>query len=159
AAATQAAAAQAAADAQASGDQTGTQTTNENQEPPDVGDQPDSSASTTTPDDTEASSGGSNVPAIASLIAGGVGVAMAVSFGVMALKERSGWGSDCGIVTQCETYALVSDIGTGLAIVGLGLGLVFLLTAHDEEDPSQARVYVAPFAGRNTAGLAAQGTF
>ncbi|NOY89786.1 MAG: hypothetical protein GXP55_01160, partial [Deltaproteobacteria bacterium] len=175
AAAEQAAAAQAAADAQAAaarGDQTDTQTTNENQEPPDVGDQPDSSASTTTPNDTEASSGGSNVPAIASLIAGGVGVAMAVSFGVMALNENSRVsGLECADTATCDSapganptkmdsYALLSDIGTGLAIVGVGLGLVFLLTAdHSERDPSQARLDIMPFASPTAAGLAAQGSF
>jgi len=112
------------------------------------------------------------VPAIASFIGGGVGLAMAVSFGVMALGERNRVSTlDCAETMSCDdvpganptkmdTYALLSDVGTGLAVVGVGLGLVFLLTAtDDEEDPGQARLRVAPFAGPDTAGLAAQGSF
>ena len=135
----------------------------------------------TTSDDTSAGSdidrpqaheGGANVPAIASFIGGGVGLAMAVSFGVMALGERNRVSTlDCAETMSCDdvpganptkmdTYALLSDVGTGLAVVGVGLGLVFLLTAtDDEEDPGQARLRVAPFAGPDTAGLAAQGSF
>ena len=135
----------------------------------------------TTSDDTsdgsdidrpQAHEGGANVPAIASFIGGGVGLAMAVSFGVMALGERNRVSTlDCAETMSCDdvpganptkmdTYALLSDVGTGLAVVGVGLGLVFLLTAtDDEEDPGQARLRVAPFAGPDTAGLAAQGSF
>ena len=135
----------------------------------------------TTSDDTSdgsdidrppAHEGGANVPAIASFIGGGVGLAMAVSFGVMALGERNRVSTlDCAETMSCDdvpganptkmdTYALLSDVGTGLAVVGVGLGLVFLLTAtDDEEDPGQARLRVAPFAGPDTAGLAAQGSF
>ena len=141
----------------------------------------DTTSDTTTSDDTSAGSdidrpqaheGGANVPAIASFIGGGVGLAMAVSFGVMALGERNRVSTlDCAETMSCDdvpganptkmdTYALLSDVGTGLAVVGVGLGLVFLLTAtDDEEDPGQARLRVAPFAGPDTAGLAAQGSF
>jgi len=174
AAAERAAAEQAAADAQtaaANGSDTSVtsnaQTTNENQEPPDASDEPDSSG---IPNDAGASSGGSNVPAIASFIAGGVGVAMAVSFGVMALSEDSRV-NDLGCAPNCDTtpgadpgkmdtYALMSDIGTGIAVIGVGLGLVFLLTADDEEtDPNRAQVRFAPFASPSAAGVAAHGRF
>ena len=141
----------------------------------------DTTSDDTTSDDTsdgsdidrpQAHEGGANVPAIASFIGGGVGLAMAVSFGVMALGERNRVSTlDCAETMSCDdvpganptkmdTYALLSDVGTGLAVVGVGLGLVFLLTAtDDEEDPGQARLRVAPFAGPDTAGLAAQGSF
>jgi len=141
----------------------------------------DTTSDDTTSDDTSdgsdidrppAHEGGANVPAIASFIGGGVGLAMAVSFGVMALGERNRVSTlDCAETMSCDdvpganptkmdTYALLSDVGTGLAVVGVGLGLVFLLTAtDDEEDPGQARLRVAPFAGPDTAGLAAQGSF
>jgi hypothetical protein len=107
------------------------------------------------------------VPAIVSFVGGGVGLAMAVTFGVMALGEDSDVSSlpcaetaTCTGVGKMDTYALMSDIGTGLAVVGVGLGLVFLLTADDEEaDPNRAQLNIAPFAGPGAAGLVAQGRF
>ena len=114
------------------------------------------------------SSGGANVPAIASFIGGGVGLALAVSFGAIALSEQHDCDDRLDGADPCtksdgdtmDTFALLSDVGTGLAVVGVGLGLIFLLTADDEEDdPNQARVHVAPFASPNSAGIATQGRF
>jgi len=114
-----------------------------------------------------ASGGGANIPAIVSFSAGGVGLVMAVTFGALALAENSSVSDQpCAATRTCtnagsiDTFALLSDIGTGLAIVGVGLGVVFLLTAADDDGESnQAGVNFAPFVGPGTAGLAARGNF
>jgi len=169
AAAAQAAAERAAAE-QAAADRAAAEAASENSaETHEVqdGDAGDTDVAPPPPEVAPSAGGGANVPAIASFVGGGVGLAMAVTFGVMALSEDSDVsGRDCAETATCtgvgkmDTFALISDIGTGLAVVGVGLGLVFLLTSDDEEaDPTRARVNVAPFAAPNAAGLAAQGTF
>jgi len=117
----------------------------------------------------DGSGGGANVAAIASFAGGGVGLVMAVAFGAKALGDQSDCDSRAGGLNPCtsgdgssmDTFALLSDIGTGLAVVGVGLGLVFLLTADNDEeaDPARASVHLSPFASPNAAGLAAQGRF
>jgi hypothetical protein len=58
-----------------------------------------------------------------------------------------------------DTFALLSDVGTGLAVVGVGLGLVFLLSADSDEHPARGSLRLAPFVGPGSAGVAAQGSF
>ncbi len=112
-----------------------------------------------------------NVPAIASFIGGGVGLVVAVVFGGLAIREKNRVaGLDCATTATCDevpganpsrmdTYALLSDVGTGLAIVGVGLGVVFLLTGGDDEEATSASLRVAPYASPGAAGLAARGRF
>ena len=127
----------------------------------------DTDANLDTHSELAASSGGSHVPAIASFVGGGVGLVMAVSFGVVALSQQGDCDSRQGTPNACtssdgstmDTMALLSDVGTGLAVVGVGLGLVFLLAAKGDDHPDRARLRIAPFASPSAAGLAAQGRF
>ena len=98
---------------------------------------------------------------------GGAGlITMAVSGG-LALSEKgnledrgcpeSGDNCDSG---SLKTRSIVADIGLGLAVVGVTLGVVGLLVGGSDDDPdAEARVRVDPYAGRNSAGAIVRGSF
>ncbi len=116
--------------------------------------------------------GGANVPAIVSFAGGGVGAAMVIAFGTLALKERNAVESGCGATRTCtrsdvetmDRYALVADIGLGVAVAGAALGVVFAIVGGDDdadEGHAQARLRVEPWANfaQRSAGASIGGRF
>lgn len=96
----------------------------------------------------------------------GVGAVMMITFGALALSEQNSLEDSCGATGSCtddqvnkvDNYALVADIGLGLAIAGAAVGVVLLFVGgDDEEDEPQARV--SPWFGRRAAGASAEVTF
>ena len=90
---------------------------------------------------------------IASLVVGGVGLAVAGTFGGLALSKHNDASDECsgshctpdGVDKQntARTLATVSTVTTIVGAVGVGLGVVFLVTTpHD--DPASAKNGVAP---------------
>ncbi|MCA9574553.1 MAG: tetratricopeptide repeat protein [Polyangiales bacterium] len=127
---------------------------------PDASDEP--------PADTRAASSGVHPGAIAGYATAGVGVAMAVTFGAMALRERSDVEAGCGADRSCtrgqvqrmDRLALVADLGIAVAVAGATVGTIFLIRGRrDSSDATEARVAVSPYAGPTGAGALIQGQF
>jgi tetratricopeptide (TPR) repeat protein len=86
----------------------------------------------------------SSVPTILFLAAGASGV-VAVATGIFALRASND-SNDAGLdmryadantsASHARTFAIVSDIFTGVAIVALGIGLVLSLVDHSTADPA-----------------------
>lgn len=108
---------------------------------------------------------GPNVPMIASFAVGGVGAVLAGVFGGLALAERGSLSDQgCGVDLACDagtlrTRAIVADIGLGVAVVGVGLGVVFWLLGRRGEDQASARLRLQPTAGPNGGGAVLLGRF
>jgi hypothetical protein len=111
--------------------------------------------------------GGNLAPAWISLAVGGVGIAVGSIFGAMALGTKGTLSNKCDSNKICpsteqsdinalSTDAIVSDIGFGVGVVGLGLAAYFFLTNHGDEQTSSA-LHVTPYFAGNGAGLT--GTF
>jgi tetratricopeptide (TPR) repeat protein len=90
-------------------------------------------------------SGPNRVPAFIVLGIGGAAAIGAVTFGVMAKTKFDDAKADCkpncdnNTVDKIERFALVSDILSGVAVLGVGIGTVLLLTAgSSEEKPTGA---------------------
>ena len=127
---------------------------------PDPGQDPDPDPDTTPPP-TQASSGYISPGAIGGFVGAGVGVAMFAIFGGLTLgedgrlqDEPSTWGP--GAADGLRTFALMADIGLGLAVVGGVVGLVFLLV---DTGPSESDVAVLPWFDQSGGGIAAGGRF
>jgi hypothetical protein len=107
--------------------------------------------------------GSSNVPAIVSFVAGGVGIAVGSIFGVLALSTHSTLNNECGPTKQtCSnpsdvsalaTNAWVSNVGFGVGIVGAVVGTVFLLTNHGSQTVGSPSPRITPWIGVGSAGL------
>lgn len=108
---------------------------------------------------------GGGVPtlAVVSFVVAGVGLAAMAVFGALALGEESSVAdSECGRTATCneddvstmDTYALVSDLGLGVAVVGAALGLVFVMT---DGSGREQRVSAGAIPGGAAASL--RGTF
>ncbi len=117
------------------------------------------------------SEGGGGVPVASwiGFIVGGVGLATMGVFGALALSEESSVKSGCGATMACspdevsamDTYALVSDIGLGVGVAGVAVGVIFLLVGRGDDDSSGAvaSLRVAPWVARGSAGAAVGGIF
>ncbi len=109
---------------------------------------------------------GLNVPALAAFVVGGVGLATFGTFGALALAEDRDLAQTCGAdttrtcsddaVSSLRTKSVVADIGLGVAVVGVTLGVIFWVTGRDR---AEAEVAIAPAVGRGFAGLSAGGRF
>jgi hypothetical protein len=115
----------------------------------------------------------SYVPAALAFGAGGVGVVLGSVFGIVAKQNKSSLDSECPDKSHCpqsaqsdidslSRNATISTIGFAVGIVGIGTGVVLLLTAKgggDEQPPpaSQQGARVEPWIGAGSAGL--RGTF
>ena len=106
----------------------------------------------------------SRVPAYVSFGVGGAGLIAGTIFGVLALSAQSHLNTECNASKQCpgsaqgdvdslHTDALVSTIGFGVGVVGVGLGTYFLLSTHDEA-PKTTGLLVRPWLGPTSAGIA-----
>lgn len=98
---------------------------------------------------------------------GGAGLVTLAVSGGLALSEKgnlegrgcpeSGDRCDSG---SLKTRSIVADIGLGLTVVGVTLGVVGLIMGGSDDDPdAQARVRVDPYAGPESAGAIVRGTF
>lgn len=95
-------------------------------------------------------------------VAGAGAVLMAI-FGAMALAEDSALASGCGAVPACtpddvadaNTFALVSDIGLGVALAGAVAGTV-LLVLGATSGPSDEQAAITPWVAPDAGGVAAR---
>jgi len=111
-------------------------------------------------------SAGPPVAAYTALGVGGLGAVAAAVFGSFALANKSSLDGACGAdkkacpsssqsdIRSMHENALVSDVGLGVAVVGLGLGGVLLLVRH--QSPTAA-AHVEPWLGARSLGMT--GTF
>jgi hypothetical protein len=99
---------------------------------------------------------------------GGAGAITGGVFGAMALKKRSDLRSECvgGFcrsssakkISTYHTYGTISAAAAGVGVLGLGTGLVLLLTEpKTEQAPPTAGLRVRPLVGLGLVG--AEGTF
>lgn len=125
------------------------------------------------PPSPSASSGSGRGIAIGVLVLGGAGVAVGVTFGILALSTKSSLDRECGgTKTDCpasaqsdisalSTRATLSTVGFGVGIVGAAVGIILLATSHRAEapptPPSAAAPRVSPWIGVGPAGL--EGSF
>lgn len=102
----------------------------------------------------------------------GVGAALAVTFGALALRERGSIEDGCGAdrscsrgdVQQLEGYALAADIGLAVALAGVTVGTILLFTGRGDGDDEaaggdEAQLRFAPYASPLGAGAVLRGTF
>lgn len=113
---------------------------------------------------------GSRTPiaAYVALAVGGLGVVAGSVFGVIALGKKSSLDSACGSdKTACppafqsdidalHRNAVISNVGFGVGLVGLGVGGVLLLMSggsKSESAPEKSAVVVRPTVGFGTLGM------
>lgn len=115
-----------------------------------------------TPPPPEGASSDPNVGAIVGFSVAAVGVIMAGVFGGLTLAEDSSLGDSCSPacsaeqVSTLQTFALVTDIGFGVALAGAAVGALLLLVGSDGGS-EQAQVY--PWMNESSGGLALGGNF
>ena len=130
------------------------------------------SAATVAPSDDETlptggDDGGMGGGAVASFVIAGVGLATFGTFAALVMMEQSDLDTRCGAagsrctdddVSTLKTFALVADIGLGVAIGAGALGLVLALSSG-EDGEDEAAVSVAPWLTDNGLGAATQVRF
>jgi hypothetical protein len=118
-----------------------------------------------------ASSGSSHAAAYVAFGVGGVGLAVGAVFGILALGAKSTLDNECPTkvcpataksdIDDLSSRATISNIAFVVGAVGVGAGIVFLVTSHGSEPPKTAMarstVHVTPWIGVGAAGLG--GTF
>jgi hypothetical protein len=112
----------------------------------------------------------SRVPAYVALGVGGAGVIVTAVAGAIALHDKSALDSACKpLLTDCpgssqsdidglHTSSIVSDVGLGVAIAGLGVGGALLLFRHGSSDATPAPdratgVQLDPWVGLGALGI------
>lgn len=110
-----------------------------------------------------------NVGAIAGFSVAAVGLVTAAIFGGLTVAEDSRLaGTACGMNATCTSddlgtlraYAVVTDVGLGVALAGAAVGLVFLIIGPGgSEDGERAALEVLPHAGPDGAGVSIGGSF
>lgn len=128
------------------------------------------STTTEPPERTPGGAGGMDGGLLAGTIAGygvaGVGLVLMGVFGGMALSEDSALREGCGATASCtpaqvadaDTFALVSDIGLGLAIAGAAAGTILLVLGLTSSSSSE-RALVAPWLTPEGGGVATRVSF
>jgi hypothetical protein len=107
---------------------------------------------------------GANTPAYVSFVLAGAGITAGSIFGVMALSDKSVLDSSCPNRVCPASFqrdldalnrdALLSTVGFGVGLFGLGAATYFLLRGTGEgRDVKAASGYVLPFVGPGSAGL------
>ena len=120
-----------------------------------------------TADTTPSPEAGVPVIAIASFIAAGAGLLTLAVFGPLALSEYNAVEDRCGARVACldgdldttHTFALVADVGLGVALVGSVMGVLSLLLSGGDAERAAAtsRVEVTPVWLPGGAGLSVRG--
>lgn len=114
-------------------------------------------------DDRPASSGATTAGFVA-IGLGALGLVAGVGAGTVVALESADLSSSCGPSRVCppdkqseigsaKTWATVSTTGFIVAGVGLGTGLIILLTRHRESGGLSSRVELAPVLGPTYAGI------
>ena len=108
------------------------------------------------------------VAAYVALGVGGVGVVVTTVFGVLALGNKSSLDSACGSdkkacpassrsdINGMHTNSIISDVGLGVGIVGLGVGGALLLFGRGGPDGPQEKtgvIHVEPWVGVGALGM------
>jgi hypothetical protein len=128
-----------------------------------------------TPPAAITSKGSDDTIAYVALGVGGAGVVAGTVFGLMAMGEKSSLKDVCDGDRKCpssaqsnldnlDRYAMFSNIGFGVGLVGVGVGTTLLLMSGEDQPPasdagvgSKRRPSVDPWLGLGSAGVA--GTF
>ncbi|MEC7525640.1 MAG: hypothetical protein VYE22_37505 [Myxococcota bacterium] len=116
------------------------------------------------PELTPAGGSGPNVGAIAGFSVAAAGVVMVAIFGSLTLVEdgnldaECGGGCDASAVSDLQTFALLTDIGFGVALAGAAVGALLLLVGGDDGAESQS-ASLQPWVGRDSGGAVLRGTF
>jgi hypothetical protein len=112
----------------------------------------------------------SRVPAYVALGVGGAGVVVTAVFGILALGDRSSLRGECGTsgkscparargdINSMHSSSIVSDVGIGFAVVGLGVGGALLLWPRADRHASSSgdksgALRVEPWVGLGAAGM------
>jgi hypothetical protein len=112
-------------------------------------------------------SSGSRLPAYVAFGVGGLGLGVGIVAGAVVASRASSLSRDCDANKACpadqqshidaaKTWATISTVGFIVGGVGLGTGLVLLLTGG-KSSTTTARPHVSPVLGANYAGI--DGTF
>ncbi len=108
-----------------------------------------------------------NVPAIVGYSVAGLGLIGAAIFGPLTIAENSSLASSsCGQAMTCTvdqtstltTYALVTDISFGVALVGAIAGTVLFFVIDTSGGSGQSSLRFSPLAGPGLAGINVGGT-
>lgn len=105
--------------------------------------------------------------AIAGYAIAGAGAALMGIFGGLALGEESSLASGCGAAGTCSdaqvadanTFALVSDVGLGVALAGAATGTVLLVMALTGDRSGSETASVTPWLAPDSAGISTRVRF
>jgi hypothetical protein len=116
-----------------------------------------------------ASSSPNRVPAYVVLGIGGAGIVVGTIFGILALGTKSSLDSDCpagrdacppskksdvdSLNSTLQTNALLSTVGLGVGVLGVGIGTVLFVSAKSDGSPKSAHLEMRPWVGPGLAGL------
>ncbi len=120
-------------------------------------------------------SGSGHVLGWVSLGVGVVGVGVGSYFGLRTFSKKSDAGSHCGrsigqssdtlcdrtgvdLRSQARSSATISTVAFAVGAVGVGAGVVLLLTGHSKEHGSAQATWIAPAVGPHGAGVSLGGT-
>jgi hypothetical protein len=109
-----------------------------------------------------------NIGAVVGFSVAAVGLVVGGVFGGLTLAEDSRLaGTPCGMAGTCggadvsdlRTFAVVTDVGFGVALAGAAVGAVFLLIGPPSSGGERASLRTIPFASGNQLGLSFEGSF
>jgi hypothetical protein len=94
---------------------------------------------------------------------GAAGIGVTAVFGILALSNKSTLNGECGTSSTCpasasstvsslKTDGILADVGLGVAVVGVGLGVVLFATEHGPST-STGGLHVDPWIGLAAGGL------
>lgn len=109
------------------------------------------------------SSSPSHAPAYVSFALGAAGAGAAVTFGILALQTKSTLSGECSSGNMCPQSASstvskltlqedLTDIGVGVAVVGVALGAILFATEHGSSSSTGTR-RVQPWIGLGSGGV------
>lgn len=105
------------------------------------------------------------VSSVALFSTAGAGVAMAATFGALALAERNRVSDGCGQIKSCsrnqvqkmDRFAIISDVGLGVAIASTAVGLGLFFRHRRKQRANEQRL--GGWFDHKSAGLLLKGTF
>jgi hypothetical protein len=110
----------------------------------------------------ERGGGGIGTPAIASFIAGGVGLVAFGIFAALAASEDGRLAADCGTdaggfcsdeqIGTLRAFTIAADVGLGVGVLGVGLGIVLALAGVGAGPDEDEHARVVPWLGPTSVG-------